>query len=236
MSMMQNTAAGTIRASLRYPAFRRLLSALAVSQIGGWIHNLAPVPPFCTWTHSAAWAGAFMVARVVPIVVLGPLGGAIADRFDQRLIMIVPATSRLAPCCCCWHSPLQRTSRSRSRRRSPQRRPWQPRPAWDVSPPPPRGWSMMRTCQARTRPVGGHLHRCRGWARARGRRAPVRGTVLAPCSTRLPSGCPHSRSRGRWRPRPSGPTGRRAATSAFRHGSRPGAARRQVIRSDAQLK
>ena len=169
MNMMQNAAAGTIRASLRYPAFRRLLSALAVSQIGDWIHNLALAPPVCNWTH---WAGAATVARVVPIVVLGPLGGAIADRFDQRLIMTVPDTSRLTPCC--WHSPRQRTCHFCSRRRPPQRRPWRPRPAWDVSPPPRRGWSMTRTCQARTRPVGGHLHRCRGWARARGRRAPVR--------------------------------------------------------------
>jgi hypothetical protein len=198
MNMMQNTAARTIRASLRYPAFRRLLSALAVSQIGSWIHNLALVPPVCSWTH---WADVATVARVVPIVVLGPLGGAIADRFDRRLIMIVSDTSRLARCCCCWHSPPQRTCQFCSRRRPLQRRPWRPRPAWDVPPPRRRGWSMTRTCQARTRPGGGHLHRCRGWARARGRRAPVRGTVLAPCSTRLPSGCPHSRSRGRRRRR-----------------------------------
>ena len=107
MNMMQNTAAGTIRASLRYPAFRRLLSALAVSQIGGWIHNLALVPPVCSWTH---WAGVATVARVVPIVVLGPLGGAIADRLGQRLIMIVSDIARLARCC--WHSPPQHTSRS----------------------------------------------------------------------------------------------------------------------------
>jgi hypothetical protein len=96
MNMMQNAAAGTIRASLRYPAFRRLLSALAVSQIGDWIHNLTLVPLACNWTH---WAGAATVAQVVPIVVLGPLGSAIADRFGQRLIMIVSDTSRLAPCC-----------------------------------------------------------------------------------------------------------------------------------------
>src|SRR5258708_6834491 len=110
MNMMQDTAAGIIRASLRYPAFRRLLSALAVSQIGGWIHNLALVSLVCGWTH---WAGVATVVRVVPIVVLGPLGGAIADRFDQRLIMLVSDTSRLAPCC--WPSPPQRTCQFCSR-------------------------------------------------------------------------------------------------------------------------
>jgi hypothetical protein len=122
MNMMQNTAAGIIRASLRYPAFRRLLAALAVSQIGGWIHNLALVPLVCSWTHSAAWADVATVAQLVPIVVLGPLGGAIADHFGQRLITLVSDIARLPPCRrCCWHSPPQRISRSGSPRRSPRR-------------------------------------------------------------------------------------------------------------------
>jgi MFS family permease len=96
MNMVQNAAAGTIRASLRYPAFRRLLSALAVSQIGDWMYNLALVALVYSRTHSATWAGVATAARVVPIVVLGPLGGAIADRFDRRLIMIVSDIARLA--------------------------------------------------------------------------------------------------------------------------------------------
>ena len=39
----QNAAAGTIRAALRYPGFRTLLSGLAVSQAGDWLYNLALV-------------------------------------------------------------------------------------------------------------------------------------------------------------------------------------------------
>jgi len=97
MNMMQNAAAGIIRASLRYPAFRRLLSALAAAQIGDWIHNLALVPLVCSWTH---WTGVATVAQVVSIVVLGPLGGSITDSFGQRLIMLYSDTSRQAPCCC----------------------------------------------------------------------------------------------------------------------------------------
>jgi hypothetical protein len=34
---LHNSSAGTIRASLRYPAFRWLLSGLAVSQTGDWL-------------------------------------------------------------------------------------------------------------------------------------------------------------------------------------------------------
>ena len=96
MSIIQNAPAGTIRSALRYPAFRRLLSALAVSQIGDWMYNLALVALVYGRTHSAAWAGAATAARVVPIVVIGPLGGVLADRFSRRKIMIVADIARMA--------------------------------------------------------------------------------------------------------------------------------------------
>ena len=72
---IQNAPSGTIRAALRYPAFRRLLAALAVSQIGDWLYNLAlvvlvydrthsargrasrPRPGSCRSSRSARWAG-----------------------------------------------------------------------------------------------------------------------------------------------------------------------------------
>ena len=92
---IKNAPSGTIRAALRYPAFRRLLSALAVSQIGDWLYNLALVVLVYDRTHSAAWAGVTTAARVVPVVALGPLGGVLADRFDRRRIMIVSDLARM---------------------------------------------------------------------------------------------------------------------------------------------
>lgn len=89
-------AAGTIRASLRYPAFRLLLTGLAVSQLGDWLYNLALVGFVVGRTHSMLWAGAATAARVVPFVALGPLGGVIADRFDRRRLMIVCDLVRFA--------------------------------------------------------------------------------------------------------------------------------------------
>ena len=79
---------GTIRAALRYPGFRWLLSGLAVSQIGDWLYNLALVVLVYDRTHSPMWAGITTAARIVPMVVLGPLGGIAADRFDRRRLMI----------------------------------------------------------------------------------------------------------------------------------------------------
>jgi MFS family permease len=92
---IQNAPSGTIRAALRYPAFRLLLSGLAVSQVGDWLYNLALVVLVYDRTHSALWAGVTTAARVVPIVALGPLGGVLADRFDRRRIMIACDLARM---------------------------------------------------------------------------------------------------------------------------------------------
>src|SRR6185437_6287366 len=92
----QNRSSGTIRAALSYSPFRRLLAGLAVSQIGDWLYNVALVTLVFERTHSALWAGVAAAARVVPVVVLGPVGGVIADRFDRRLVMVASDVLRLA--------------------------------------------------------------------------------------------------------------------------------------------
>jgi MFS family permease len=86
---------GTLRAALRYPSFRWLLGSLAVSQVGDWMYNLALVVLVYDRTHSPAWAGVTTAARIVPVVVLGPLGGIVAGRFDRRRIMIVCDVARM---------------------------------------------------------------------------------------------------------------------------------------------
>ena len=93
---MGNAPEGTIRAALRHSAFRKLLGGLAVSQTGDWLYNLALVTLVYSRTHSALWAGVTTAARVVPIVALGPVGGAIADRFDRRRLMVACDLIRLA--------------------------------------------------------------------------------------------------------------------------------------------
>jgi MFS family permease len=79
----------------RYPRFRRLLASLAVSQAGDWLYNLALLAFVYERTHSSAWLGITTAARVLPIVVCGPLGGVLADRYDRRRIMIASDAIRL---------------------------------------------------------------------------------------------------------------------------------------------
>ena len=91
-----NAAPGTIRAALQHRDFRRLLVGLAVSQAGDWLYNVALLAFVYERTHSAGWVAATTVARVLPIVVLGPLGGALADRYDRRTVMITADLVRAA--------------------------------------------------------------------------------------------------------------------------------------------
>jgi MFS family permease len=74
--------------ALRSPGFRRLIVALAASEAGDWLYNLALVVVVFERTHSTALAAATVAARMLPFVLVGPLGGVIADRFDRRWAMI----------------------------------------------------------------------------------------------------------------------------------------------------
>jgi MFS family permease len=77
-------------------SFTRLLAALTISQLGDWLYNVALLAYVFEQTHSAAWLGATTVARVLPIVVFGPLGGLLGDRFDRRMVMVVSDLARVA--------------------------------------------------------------------------------------------------------------------------------------------
>jgi MFS family permease len=77
-------------------SFRRLLAALAVSQLGDWLYNVALLAFVFDRTHSATWLGATTVARVLPVVLLGPLAGILGDRYDRRTVMVASDLARVA--------------------------------------------------------------------------------------------------------------------------------------------
>jgi MFS family permease len=47
-------------------------------------------------THSAGWLAATAVARIGPVVLLGPIGGSLADRFDRRRLLVAADLYRAA--------------------------------------------------------------------------------------------------------------------------------------------
>src|SRR5690242_20561104 len=77
-----------LRIALRSRNLRLLLTGLATSQAGDWLYNLALLAFVYDRTHSSAWVGLTTGARVVPLVLLGPLGGVLADRIQRRPLMI----------------------------------------------------------------------------------------------------------------------------------------------------
>lgn len=85
-----------LRAALRNPSFGKLLGAQAVSGAGDWLYNVALLALVWDRTHSTGWLTATTIARVAPMVVLGPLGGLLAQRLDRRRLMIASDVVRLA--------------------------------------------------------------------------------------------------------------------------------------------
>jgi MFS family permease len=75
---------------------RSLILASAASQIGDWLYNAALLAFVYSATGSPAWVGAATVCRLVPYVVLGPVGGLLADRYDRRTVLLRGDLARLA--------------------------------------------------------------------------------------------------------------------------------------------
>lgn len=86
----------TMHIARQHPRFARLLAALASSQLGDWLYNLSLLAYVQERTHSTTWVGLTTVARIAPMVLGGPLGGLIADRFDRRAVMIAADVARAA--------------------------------------------------------------------------------------------------------------------------------------------
>jgi MFS family permease len=79
--------AGLIEA-LRIRDFRLLWFARLVSMLGSWLLVVAVPAYVFTLTGSVAATGLTLAAQFLPPVVLGPLAGVLADRWNRRRIMI----------------------------------------------------------------------------------------------------------------------------------------------------
>src|SRR5215831_7229528 len=83
------------RAVLAIREARVLIGASAASQVGDWLYNAALLGYVFGATHSAAWVGAATICRLLPYVLLGPFGGAVADRYPRRGVLVVGSLLRL---------------------------------------------------------------------------------------------------------------------------------------------
>jgi MFS family permease len=74
--------------------FRMLWLGQVVSQLGDWFDTIALFTLVLKLTGSGRAVGLVLVARFLPSVVLGPLSGVLADRFNRRHIMIASDAAR----------------------------------------------------------------------------------------------------------------------------------------------
>ena len=82
-----------MRGVLRLRGFRRVWYATALSSLGDWLGLLATTAlaaSLATSYEGQNYAlGLVLVVRLLPSVLLGPLAGAFADRFDRRHTMVI---------------------------------------------------------------------------------------------------------------------------------------------------
>ncbi|WP_007516565.1 MULTISPECIES: bifunctional MFS transporter/dTMP kinase [Pseudofrankia] len=84
---------GDVRAVLRLPEFRRLWIQLGLSSLGDWMGLLATTAMVTQlqkgFSGQAYALGSLLIIRLAPALIFGPLAGAVADKLDRRLTMVV---------------------------------------------------------------------------------------------------------------------------------------------------
>jgi MFS family permease len=75
-------------ASLAVPNYRRYFAGQSISLIGTWMQMTAQSWLVLSITHSSAALGGVVALQTLPVLLLAPYGGVIADRVDKRRLMI----------------------------------------------------------------------------------------------------------------------------------------------------
>jgi dTMP kinase len=91
------------RGVLAITSFRRLWIALSLSSLGDWLSILALTAMASALTAETAGdsfrlqsyaVGGVLIVKMLPAVLLGPVAGAVADRFDRRKTMVIADVMR----------------------------------------------------------------------------------------------------------------------------------------------
>src|SRR5690349_24013877 len=75
-------------ASLANRNYRRYFTGQAISLIGTWMQSVAQSWLVLQLTGSGTALGLVVALQTLPVLLLGPYGGVVADRVDKRRMMI----------------------------------------------------------------------------------------------------------------------------------------------------
>jgi MFS family permease len=82
-------AGRTTFAALAIPNYRRYFAGQSISLIGTWMQMAAQAWLVLSLTHSSTKLGLIVALQTLPVLLLGPYGGVIADRVDKRRLMVI---------------------------------------------------------------------------------------------------------------------------------------------------
>jgi MFS family permease len=80
-------------AALSVPNYRRYYGGQAISLIGTWMQMTAQAWLVLSLTHSSTALGLIVALQTLPVLLLGPYGGVVADRVDKRRLTIALQTA-----------------------------------------------------------------------------------------------------------------------------------------------
>ncbi len=75
-------------AALSVPNYRRYVGGQAISLVGTWMQMTAQAWLVLSLTHSSTKLGIIIALQTLPVLLLAPYGGVLADRVDKRKMMI----------------------------------------------------------------------------------------------------------------------------------------------------
>jgi MFS family permease len=76
-------------AALAIPNYRRYIAGQSVSLTGTWMQMAAQSWLVLSLTGSATTLGLIVALQTLPVLLLGPYGGVVADRIDKRRLMVI---------------------------------------------------------------------------------------------------------------------------------------------------
>lgn len=94
---------------LRIPAFRRMFVSQIATVVGSQLTAVAVQQQIFDVTGSSALVGLASLVALVPLVVFGLLGGAVADSFDRRKLMMITSTGIAVTSLALWLTALSGT-------------------------------------------------------------------------------------------------------------------------------
>ena len=74
--------------AFRHRDYAIFWSGALASNTGSWVQNLTVPYVLYQLTDSAFWVGFATFAQFIPAMILGPLAGSVADRFDRRRVLL----------------------------------------------------------------------------------------------------------------------------------------------------